>query len=343
MRVQRDTLRTLLAWAAPLLMALVPQPGIGQGTRIELHTIQSVTLTDQEFLTGRGEGAPVTLAGELRIPGSEAGRLPAVVLLHGSSGASGREDGWVRMLNDMGVATLLVDSFTGRGIVNTVNDQSRLGRLAMIIDAYRALELLARHPGLDSSRIAVMGFSRGGQAALHSSMRRFRRMYLAAPGLEFAAHIVLYSPCNMRYRADEDVVDTPIRIFQGGTDDFVAVAPCREYVERLRGAGKDARLTEYAGAGHIFDYAALKTPLRLPHAQVMKRCRLEEGEDGLIINSETRQPFSYGDACADLGATVAYDAAAHREAQAAVRALVTRVLALERGRPPANPAARETR
>ena len=42
----------------------------------------------------------------------------------------------------MGVAAFLLDSFTGRGIVQTVTDQSQLGSLAMIVDAYRALDLL---------------------------------------------------------------------------------------------------------------------------------------------------------------------------------------------------------
>ena len=40
-----------------------PQPA-----RMEIHSIPSMTLTDQEFLTGRQEGKPVTIAGELRLP-----------------------------------------------------------------------------------------------------------------------------------------------------------------------------------------------------------------------------------------------------------------------------------
>lgn len=57
----------------------------------------------------------------------------------------------------MGVATLVYDSFTGRGIVSSINDQDQLGMLAMIADPYRALELLARHPPIDPERIALIG------------------------------------------------------------------------------------------------------------------------------------------------------------------------------------------
>jgi cephalosporin-C deacetylase-like acetyl esterase len=66
----------------------------------------------------------------------------------------------------MGISTFTMDSFAGRGIVSTVIDQSQLGRLNIILDVYRSLAVLAAHPRVDPTRIAVRGFSRGGQAAL---------------------------------------------------------------------------------------------------------------------------------------------------------------------------------
>jgi dienelactone hydrolase len=110
--------------------------------------------------------------------------LPAVILLHGSGGISGYVTDWEMDLNSMGVATFVIDCFKGRGIVNTNNDQSQLGRLSMIVDAYRALDVLAKHPRIDPNRIAIMGFSRGGQAALlQPEQRAVCRIYFILPGL----------------------------------------------------------------------------------------------------------------------------------------------------------------
>ncbi len=308
-----------------MLAVLVPRSGHAQVARVEVHPFQSTTLTDQEFLTGQKEGKPVVIAGELRIPRPGTDRLPAVVLVHGSGGVSGYVDDWAHWLNAMGVATFVFDSFTGRGIVNTNYDQAQLGRLAMIVDAYRALAVISTHPRINPERIALMGFSRGGQAALYASLKRFQGMHAKA-GPAFALYVVFYPACNTTYLGDDGVADKPIRIFHGSADDYVPVAPCRSYVERLRKSGKDVQLTEYADALHVFDWAMLKTPQKLAQAQTTRRCQLEESADGRIINSQTRQPFTYGDPCVERGPTIGYNAQAAGEAQKAVRDLVTAVL-----------------
>jgi dienelactone hydrolase len=302
-----------------------PQAPLAQAARMEIHSFQSMTLTDQEFLTGRKEGKAVTLAGELRLPRPGNDRLPAVVILHGSGGVGGFILDWEQYLNSMGVATFVLDSFTGRGIVNTLFDQSQLGRTPMIVDAYRAFEVLARHPRIDPQRIALMGFSSGGQAALYASLKRFQRLH-GPVGQGFAAYIVFYPVCNITFRDDEDVADKPIRIFHGSADDFVPVAPCRAYVKRLKAKGKDVQLTEYAGAGHVFDGRAFKKPLRLEKAQTTSLCELVETGDGVIINVETKQPFTYADPCVKHGLTITYNEKAANEARKAVKDFVTATL-----------------
>jgi hypothetical protein len=181
-------------------LVLLPVSVMAQIARIELHTIHSQSPTDQEFLTGNREAKPAVITGELRLPRPGTDALPAIVLLHGSGGVTGLVDNWAREFNSIGVATLIVDSFTGRGLANLSDDQDRLSRLVMVLDAYRALELLARHPRIDPNRVMVMGWSRGGGAAHWTAIRRFRAMYGPPNDLAFAGHVAFYPTCNRYFR-----------------------------------------------------------------------------------------------------------------------------------------------
>src|SRR5580704_14990037 len=288
-----------------------------QTARIEIYSFETVTLSDKQFLMGSQDGIPARVSAELRLPPGIT-KVAAVILVHGSDGIGANVDIWAREMNGIGVAAFLLDSFTGRGITQTVTDQSQLGHLAMIFDAYRALDLLAGHARIDPTRIAVMGFSKGGFVALYASLRRFQRIY-GPKGLEFAAYIPFYAPCNTIYWEDEQVSDRPIRLFHGAADDYVSVEPCRKYVERLLRAGKNARLTEYAGAQHAFDNPVYSPACFKPDAATTRRCFREERPGGEIVNLETGQPFRWSDACVERGATLAYDPVAANEAMRAVR------------------------
>jgi dienelactone hydrolase len=310
---------TLLVFTWVILAGLLTQNSNAQVARTEVHPIQTMTLTDQQFLTGAKDGKPTTVAGVLRIPRPGTERLPAVILVHGSSGIGSNVDYWQQQLNDIGVATFVIDAFTGRGIDNVNADQAKLGRLNAIIDVYKALALLAAHPRIDPSRIAVMGFSRGGQIALYSSLIRFQRLY-ATEGLSLAAYVAFYANCSTRFLEDEKVAAKPIRLFHGTPDDYNTVAPCRIYVERLRQARKDVQLTEYANAQHAFDSPLLKeAPVLYPTWQTTRRCTLEEVSPGRIINVETKQQFTWADPCVELGPHMAYSAAAANAATQAVK------------------------
>lgn len=321
----RPSLKLACSYMAGLATLLHATAAHAQVARLELHTFASTTLTDEEFLGGKKDGTPVTISGELRIPTPGTDRLPAVVLVHGSGGVGGYVDDWARKFNAMGVATFVLDSYTPRGLTSVTNDHSQLESLAMTVDAYRALAAVARHPRVDPDRIAVMGFSFGGHAALAAAIKRFSRMHGPA-GLSFRLYIAFYPVCMTRYLQDEDVADRPIRIFHGAADDLAPVAACRTYVELLKKAGKDANLTEYPGAYHVFDWAALKTATKLPQAQNMADCRIDELSEGHLIDRETKRPFTYNDRCVKRGATIGYNAAAHAEAVKAVTDLVNTVL-----------------
>ncbi len=112
-----------------------------------------------------------------------------------------------------------------------------------------------------------------------AAMRRLSAVYGPARP-SFALFIAFYPLCNTTYLRDDEVLDGPIRIFHGAGDDLAPIAACRDYVSRLQKAGKNATLTEYKGAHHLFDWAALKDPTRLPQVQNMSECRIYEVSEG---------------------------------------------------------------
>jgi dienelactone hydrolase len=268
----------------------------------------SATPTEAQFLAGAA-GPPATVGGELRMPVAP-GRLPAVVLVHGETGVSPNVRQWADTLTGMGLGVFVLDSFNGRGIAETSTDASRLAHAAMLVDAYRALAALAAHPRVDGRRVAVMGFSKGGWAALYAGVRRFERLH-GPKGMAFAAHVAFYPPCTTAYREDEQVSARPIRVVHGTADDWHPIEPCRQYVARLRRAGADAAMIELGGARHLFDLQDLAPAVRLPGVQRVT-CLGEERADG-VVNRATGRPPTRED-CVQTGVTIGHDARAYEEA-----------------------------
>jgi len=281
--------------------------------RPEIYPVETVTLSTQQILSLSGEknGQRTLLAGELRIPPGNR-RGPAVLLVHDSDGLTLAGERWAEELNAIGVAAFLLDGYSGRGITTTVDDQSKLHGLELMVDAYKALGILIKHPRIDANRRAIMGFSKGAVAAIYSSNERFRKVYAPDNSARFAAHIGLYTNCNTTYHDDDKVTGAPIRLFHGTADDWVAIGPCRAYVDRLKKAEVDASLTEYPGVQHGYDFFFLGTePKWYPEATTTRNCQLEEGEHGLIVNSKTGKPYDVTrDPCVERGPHLSYNEAA---------------------------------
>jgi dienelactone hydrolase len=306
----------------PFAVAETMPPGIA--ARTELHTIETLTLSDAQFLKGDTGGKATTLTGELRIA-SGSGHLPLVMLQHGSGGMGANVEMWSRDFNAMGISTFALDGFTGRGLTAVNTNQALLGRLNFILDNYRALEVLAKHPRVDPQRIVLMGFSRGGQAALYASLKRFNALWNKS-GAEFAG----YPDCATTFVSDADVADRPIRIFGGAQDDYNPIALCKSYFERLHAAGKDVELTVYPTASHAFDNPlGAVPPAEVKGGQTVRHCSIREEPEGTLINASTREPFSYKDPCVELNPHVGYDAAATEAAKKSVKEFLSAAFKLE--------------
>ena len=321
----RRVLLTVALIIAPSLLFAQPVASLADGRtgRIELA---SWTPSGPSQLV-RGAGAPTTVGGTLVLPTDVSARMPAMVIAHGSGGIlPGREDAWASRLNNLGIATFVVDSFTPRGLSSTARDQSRLSTMANLADALSALRLLATHPRIDAARIGVMGFSRGGQVALYSALQPLRRGMIDGD-LSFAAHVALYPSCSIPYRARE-VSRAPILMLLGGADDYTPAAACRGYADWFSFKGVPVQVITYEGANHDFDIP--EAPRFLPGLQSARDCKAEvDVESGSVRRLDTdeilRAPTAisaYFRTCMRRGATMGGDPAALARAERDVAAFL---------------------
>lgn len=207
--------------------------------------------------------SPHPLQGYLR-RANNAGRAPAVVLLHSCHGNWKRlDERWGQRIASWGYVVLTVDSLGPRGIDSCRNaEQDELQ-----LDAYRALKFLVRLPSVDPARVAVLGFARGGAMALRSV--EHGPIEKTSPN-KFRAAIAFYPSCS-RFKG---YMTVPTLILIGELDDWTPAEECRNMVDgrdtwgiSRQERGAPVKLIVYPGAYHAFDAPSPKNPIEGHHLE----------------------------------------------------------------------------
>jgi len=243
------------AAANPGLTAVWPDPATLPQVVQEDVTIASSSpylLTDVD-----SERAPATTVhGTLFLPpGPRAPHsLPAVVMLHGSSGVlAARELTYGKQLAAMGIAVLVVDSFGGRPDRGSSFTERLLNitETMFVADGYAALGDLAARPEIDSKRVVLVGFSYGAMATMYALMTEVADR-MAPPGLRFAGHVAFYGPCLARFD-DRRTTGAPLLMLFGADDQIVDHERCTAFAADLRAGGSAVDVIAYPGAVHQWD------------------------------------------------------------------------------------------
>ncbi|MGY6275442.1 dienelactone hydrolase family protein [Methylomonas sp. MgM2] len=222
--------------------------------------------------TGIAENGPLTMKGKLSIPAAKACNrssrdLPAVVILHGSSGVDSRGDFYARAMNSAGIATLEIDMWEARGIAGSAD------RPALPVinypDAFAALSFLADQPNIDPDRIGVLGFSWGAVVSMASATENIAAQFGA--GLRFKAHVANYPVCyayNNPYipfsqfgyfsfgsQASNPLTGAPVMIQIGDSDAYdESPAPCLALKASLPSDERQLiEVVPYSDAAHAWD------------------------------------------------------------------------------------------
>ena len=190
------------------------------------------------------------VSGVLTIPDNVNDNIPLVIGVAGSDGLSEHYFEYLKMYQDMGIATFQLQSFKSRGETSTVGTQNTVTHAMIILDSYRALNELANHPKIDKDRIAITGCSLGGGVTLFSGWKPL--MDAINSDYKFAAHLAFYPPCFVE-PSILDFTDSPIHILIGELDEWTPSEPCIDLVDILDDNGADIDITVYEDAHHSFD------------------------------------------------------------------------------------------
>ena len=283
-----------------------------------------------ELAKGNQGGPTVNVVGNLFLPPG-ADKVPAVVLIHGSGGIyDAMLDFWPKQFNAAGFAVFSLDMFSPRGVQSTADDQSAVPFASDVADAFAALRLLATHPRIDAQKIAVMGVSRGGTAALRTDISRVIAGQKLPDDLHYAAVIPVYGGgCTGIFRLVVKpgvFAKAPILFIHGDADDYTPIAPCQDYADKIGKAGTPVQFVVIEGAQHKFDSDDLKRVYARSASKTRPDCPIEVDIDTGAAYDRTNgarlQGAAFTDAmkaCHAVGATVEGNRAARdKAAQAAI-------------------------
>lgn len=253
---------------------------------------QPVTVEPVTFASRDGK---TQVVGYLFKSSATADKAPAVVMLHGRSGAysslakekydattlSVRHKAWGQLLARNGYAALMVDDFGPMGYPTgfgrfTYNDRpAELDEVShRPLHAYGALRYLQSRPDIDGGRVALLGWSNGGSATL-AAMADDKPGDMKTVG--FKAGIAIYPGCGLKGRYDRAGYTpyNPVRVFMGSGDAEVSPVLCERFVRRSANRGGDIAITMFRGAEHSYD-TPTKTRQSVP-ANVEAKAATETG------------------------------------------------------------------
>ena len=208
-------------------------------------------------------GVGVTLGGYLFLPSMRRPPMPALLLLHGNPGSAEDLEPAARNLAERGYVALALSM---RGFPGSGGQDDCGARQAD--DAVEALGWLARQPGVDRSRLGIMGFGQGAQVALLAAARtshlravvayspvtditRWSETTAHQPVRDYVAHVCQpHGPSPVSPLFHTPAMNAPVLLIHGVADDWVPASQSELMHEALQGSGRFSELHLMPAAKH---------------------------------------------------------------------------------------------
>lgn len=182
-----------------------------------------------------------------------------------------------RWLNELGIAAVVLKYRVPTREHGNEGDLAPLKALGPVMDAQRALSLTRAHAAkwnLDPSRIGILGFSAGGEAAALAALAKGERRYDPVGPLDehscTADFALLVYPGGLWDRekkqlkepvAKQVAHDSPPMFFAHAADDRVTALSSTSLFAALKEAGVPAELHVYAKGGHGYGLRTTESPV----------------------------------------------------------------------------------
>lgn len=188
-------------------------------------------------------------------------KAPAVIALHGCSGLpqdrstlNYAQNRYIRIFHDLGIGVLYLDSFGERGLTSICEQkpsERMLTEANRRQDVLAALQWLAAQTLVDADKLAVVGWSHGGQTVL--AIADHRADGAPSAGIRPAALVAFYPGCSAFQKNQSYSLWAPLLIMSGELDNWTPASSCRSLTERLYSAKQPVNYVQYPGSYHAFD------------------------------------------------------------------------------------------
>lgn len=205
------------------------------------------------LMMGQFHGQPVdykdgdvALEGYLAKPDKDA-VAPGILIVHQWGGLTDNEKMRADMLAKLGYVAFAVDIY-GKGIRPTGNERGQYaskykGDRALYRSRLKAgLEQIRKTPGVDGSKIVVIGYCFGGTGALE----------LARSGADIVGAVSFHGGLDGGKPEEAKNIKCPILICNGADDPSVPPAQIQSFLDEMRAGNVDYSFINYGNAVHAF-------------------------------------------------------------------------------------------
>lgn len=192
----------------------------------------------------------------------------AMLLLHGCSGpydASGRLGArmvsYTEQLSRRGWSVLVLDSFTSRGereLCTQPLNGRRITQAHRRLDAWGALAWLAAQPGVDPTRLGLLGWSNGGSTVLATIDTD--RLYRRPAEVPLPAFAVAYYPGCAEALQGGARAGVPVLLQLGQADDWTPAYTCEKWAQQTQASPSADAAPVSAAAGAPLDATGVWRP-----------------------------------------------------------------------------------